>query len=87
MKANEYWPTSPWLGGVGRRWGACAMMSPTLEDREEVVAILGSGKIRIVRDSVWSFDHVKEAYERLAEGHAGGKVLVKVDASIDDDDS
>ncbi|KAH6893035.1 hypothetical protein B0T10DRAFT_481337, partial [Thelonectria olida] len=85
MKLNEWWPTSRWLGGVGRRWVAVAMMSPTLEDRQRIIDMLGAGDIKLVRDSVWPFEQTKEAYEKLGGLHARGKVLVKVDSSVGDD--
>lgn len=86
MKLNEWWPVSRWLGGVGRRWLGTSMMSPTLEDRQAVVDMLGRGDIRLVRDSVWSFVETKEAYRKLGGLHARGKVLVKVDEQIGDDE-
>lgn len=86
MKLNEWWPVSRWLGGVGRRWCGVAMMSPSLEDRQSVIDMLAAGHIRLVRDSVWSFDQVKEAYAKLGGLHARGKVLVKVDAAVGDDE-
>lgn len=86
MKLNEWWPVSRWLGGVGRRWLGTSMMSPTLEDRQAVVDMLGRGDIRLVRDSVWSFAETKEAYRKLGGLHARGKVLVKVDEEIGDDE-
>ncbi|KAK7413749.1 hypothetical protein QQX98_007392 [Neonectria punicea] len=86
MKLNEWWPVSRWLGGVGRRWCGVAMMDPTLEDRQAVVDLLAAGDLRLVRDSVWSFDQAKEAYAKLGGLHARGKVLVKVDSAIGDDE-
>ncbi|KAM5537427.1 hypothetical protein V8D89_008946 [Ganoderma adspersum] len=59
MKLNEWWPVSPWLFGVGRRWMGVSMMNPMLEDRERVVGMLGRGEIRLIRDSVWDFKDVK----------------------------
>ncbi|KPM37116.1 hypothetical protein AK830_g9448 [Neonectria ditissima] len=86
MKLNEWWPVSRWLGGVGRRWCGVSMMAPTLEDRQAVVDMLAAGDVRLVRDSVWSFGQAKEAYARLGGLHARGKVLVKVDGAVGDDE-
>lgn len=86
MKLNEWWPVSRWLGGVGRRWCGVAMMKPTLEDRQRIIDMLGAGDIRLVRDSVWPFEQAKEAYAKLAGLHARGKILVKVDAAVGDDE-
>ncbi|RFU72298.1 zinc alcohol dehydrogenase [Trichoderma arundinaceum] len=85
MKLNEWWPVSRWLGGVGRLWRGVSMMEPTLEDRERIAGMLGRGEIRVVRDSVWQFGDVKEAYAKLGGLHASGKVLVRVDETVGDD--
>lgn len=86
MKLNEWWPVSRRLGGVGRPWRGVSMMEPTLEDRERIAEMLGSGQIRVVRDSVWRFEDVKEAYAKLAGLHASGKILVRVDETVGDDE-
>lgn len=86
MKMNEWWPTTQWLGGVGRRWIGTSMMSPTLEDRQRVIDLLGAGHIRLVRDSVWPFGLAVEAYRKLGGLHARGKILVKVDPAVGDDE-
>jgi NADPH:quinone reductase-like Zn-dependent oxidoreductase len=85
MKLNEWWPVSSWLGGFGRLWHGVSVMAPSLEDRQRVADLLGKGDVRVVRDSIWKFEDVKLAYERLASGHVSGKILVKVDAALDDD--
>lgn len=82
MKLNEWWPTTPWLGGVGRKWGACSMMNPSLGEREAVVGLMERGVIRVVYDSIWEFEQAKAAYDKLAGMHAAGKVLVRVDPSV-----
>lgn len=84
MQVNAFWPTSRWFGGVGREWRATSMMSPTLEDRQAVIDMLGSGQVRVVRDSVWPFEDAREAYRKLAGQHAAGKVLVKMDPKVGD---
>lgn len=86
MKLNEWWPVSPWLGGVGRLWRGVSMMEPTLEDRKRIVGMLGNGEVRVVRDSVWKFEEAQAAYAHLGGLHARGKVLVKVNADIGDDE-
>ncbi|KAM0461393.1 hypothetical protein ACHAPV_004097 [Trichoderma viride] len=86
MKLNEWWPVSRWLGGVGRLWRGVSMMEPTLEDRARIAEMLGDGQIRVVRDSVWRFEDVKEAYAKLGELHASGKILVRVDETVGGDE-
>ncbi|KAJ3477780.1 hypothetical protein NLG97_g8749 [Lecanicillium saksenae] len=87
MKLNEWWPVSTWLGGVGRLWRGVSMMEPTLEDRKRIVGMLGSGDVRVVRDSVWKFEDAQAAYGHLGGLHARGKVLVKVNPEIGDNES
>ncbi|KAL6879134.1 NAD(P)-binding protein [Trichoderma novae-zelandiae] len=70
MKRNEWWPVTRWLGG----------------DRRRIADLLGGGHVRVVRDSVWWFEDVREAYARLGGAHASGKVLVKVDERVGDDE-
>lgn len=86
MKLNEWWPVSTWLGGVGRLWRGVSMMEPTLEDRKRIVGMLGSGDVRVVRDSVWPFEDAQAAYAHLGGLHARGKVLVKVNSEVGDDE-
>lgn len=85
MKLNEWWPVSTWLGGVGRLWRGVSMMEPTLQDRQRIVEMLGAGQVRVVRDSVWKFEDAQAAYGHLGGLHARGKVLVKVNPDIGDD--
>ncbi|KAM0340147.1 hypothetical protein ACHAPU_010639 [Fusarium lateritium] len=86
MKLNEWWPVSPWLGGVGRRWIGTSMMNPTLQDRQAIADMIGRGDIKLVRDSVWAFSDTKEAYRKLAGLHARGKILVKVDEQVGEEE-
>lgn len=86
MKHNEWWPVSRWLGGVGRRWRGVSMMEPSLEDRERIAQMLGRGEMRVVRDSVWPFEEAREAYARLNGAHARGKVLVRVDETVGEEE-
>ncbi|KID94627.1 alcohol dehydrogenase, partial [Metarhizium majus ARSEF 297] len=86
MKLNEWWPVARWLGGVGRPWKGASMMSPTREDRESIVDMLARGELRVVRDSVWAFADADRAYEKLGGRHARGKVLVRVDGGVGDDE-
>ncbi|KAK8143820.1 hypothetical protein G3M48_006700 [Beauveria asiatica] len=87
MKLNEWWPVSAWLGGVGRLWRGVSMMEPTLADRQRIVGMLGSGQVRVVRDSVWKLEDAQAAYAHLGGLHARGKVLVKVDSELGDDET
>lgn len=41
------------------------------------------GAIKPVVDSVYEMDHVLQAYEKIMTSRAKGKVIVKVDPSVD----
>lgn len=86
MKCNEWWPLSPWLGGVGRIWVGISMMQPKLEDGQAVIDMLARAEVSLVRHGVWKFEDVKEAYRKLAEGHARGKIVVRVDGEVGKDE-
>jgi len=42
-----------------------------------------SGSLKPVVDSVFSFDDTLKAYDRIMSGRATGKVIVKVDPSVE----
>lgn len=46
--------------------------------KEYVVTVLGLEKEKVVIDSVFDFEHVKEAFEKLIEGRTRGKVVVRI---------
>ena len=41
------------------------------------------GKVKGVVDSVFSFEDVQKGYERIMTGRAQGKVVVKVDPTVE----
>lgn len=42
-----------------------------------------SGKVKPVVDSVFAFEDVLKGYERVLSGRAVGKIIVKVDPSVE----
>ena len=52
----------------------CVNLSPSAENTNQMFAMLNSGKIKPVIDSVFSFnEQAKQAYERLNTGRVKGK--------------
>jgi NADPH:quinone reductase-like Zn-dependent oxidoreductase len=49
------------------------------EDFDTLAAMLASGKIRSVIDSVYPFSQLPAAMEKLGEAHAQGKIVVTVE--------
>ncbi|KAH7108478.1 zinc-binding dehydrogenase-domain-containing protein [Auriculariales sp. MPI-PUGE-AT-0066] len=72
------WAMRPvFLGGVNRKWKAML----TKHKEQELLQLaqwMEEGKLKPVVDSVFEFDDVLNAYEKLMGGHAKGKVVVRV---------
>ncbi|KAG9055642.1 hypothetical protein FS842_001623 [Serendipita sp. 407] len=70
-----------WLGGVSRN-----LRLLNLENSKDDLRALGdfisSGKVTPAVDSVFKFDDIFLAYERLMSGRAQGKVVVVVDSDL-----
>jgi NADPH:quinone reductase-like Zn-dependent oxidoreductase len=54
------------------------VMEPDGWQLKDVADLLEAGKAKAVVDSVWKLEQFKEAFEKLAGGHARGKVIIKV---------
>ncbi|KAF8913591.1 hypothetical protein CPB85DRAFT_1375611 [Mucidula mucida] len=71
---------SAWLGGVPRRHKTVYVQNnPT--DLKQLQLLVKEGKLKSVVDSVYEFNDVHGAYERIMTSRARGKVVVKVDPS------
>ncbi|RMZ86525.1 hypothetical protein DV736_g6252, partial [Chaetothyriales sp. CBS 134916] len=66
-----------WLGGPSRKRKAIFTRSQ-LGDYAAVAALAREGKLKVVADSVFSFEHMPKAFERLKSGQAKGKIIVDV---------
>lgn len=51
-------------------------------DLQEIADLVAEGKIKPVVDSVYEFWDVLSAYERIMTSRAKGKVVIKVDPSV-----
>ena len=54
-------------------------VEPTNQCLNYVRSLVEEGKVRPIIDSVFPFDEIKDAYQKVTEGHAKGKVVVKMD--------
>ena len=68
-----------WLGGTPRQWQKLPVMTVQKEKLEGLARYVNEGKIRPVVDSVFAFEDVLKAYERIMSQRALGKVVVRVD--------
>ncbi|KAF9476338.1 NAD(P)-binding protein [Pholiota conissans] len=70
--------TPSWLGNVKSRW-AMVNVDNNTNDMNELQGFLANGSLQPIVDSVFEFEDVLKAYERIMTYHAVGKVVVKVD--------
>ncbi|KAK0133644.1 Reticulon-4-interacting protein 1, mitochondrial [Merluccius polli] len=61
--------------GVHYRWGFFIPNGPALDDISEMV---DAGKIRAVVEAEFPFSQVPKAFQKVEEGHARGKTVVRV---------
>jgi len=68
-----------WLGGTKRRF-AMVSVHHSKEQSETLFKLLSENKVKHRVDSVYSFEDVLKAYERVISSRAVGKVVVEVPA-------
>ncbi|KAM4695227.1 NAD(P)H oxidoreductase RTN4IP1, mitochondrial [Discoglossus pictus] len=61
--------------GVHYRWGFFTPSGPALD---EIAELVEAGKIRPVIDHVFSFSEVPKAFQKMEEGHARGKTVIRI---------
>lgn len=64
------------LFGSRRAIAGVALGSPS--EMEFIAELAGEGAVSAVIDSVWDFDEVRDAHERLDSGESAGSVVVRV---------
>ncbi|KAI0735098.1 NAD-P-binding protein [Earliella scabrosa] len=67
------------LGGTKRKWKLVAVVPDRKKNMEPFAKLVEEGKVKPLVDSVFAFEDVPKAYERLLTSRATGKVVVKVD--------
>ncbi|KIM28961.1 hypothetical protein M408DRAFT_68665 [Serendipita vermifera MAFF 305830] len=70
-----------WLGGNARKFSLLNLQN-SKEDLRALQALITSGKVIPVVDSVYKFDDALLAYDRLMSGKAKGKVVVVIDPEL-----
>jgi D-arabinose 1-dehydrogenase-like Zn-dependent alcohol dehydrogenase len=61
--------------GLGPRY-YCINLSPTEENTNQMFSMVNKGTIKPIIDSIFDFNNVKQAYERLDSSRAKGKVVI-----------
>ncbi|KAI0335216.1 NAD-P-binding protein [Cubamyces sp. BRFM 1775] len=70
------------LGGTKRKW-KLVTVKPVHEDLEAFAKLVEEGKVRPLVDSVFAFEDVLKAYEKILTKRATGKIVVKVDPAAE----
>ncbi|KZL86281.1 zinc-binding dehydrogenase [Colletotrichum incanum] len=65
------------LGGAKHKFEAF-LTKNSHEDLAQIAAWMAEGKVKTVVDSTFEFEDVVKAYEKLKEGSAAGKIVVRV---------
>jgi len=71
-----------WLGNVNRRY-SLTFAKNDVNDMKALQELVSSGAVKPIVDSVYEFDDVLKAYDRILSSRATGKIVVKVDATVD----
>ncbi|KDQ33589.1 hypothetical protein PLEOSDRAFT_1099549 [Pleurotus ostreatus PC15] len=70
-----------WLGGVNRKYKLAAVMVDKA-DLNALSQLIAEGKLKGVVDSVYPMEDALKGYERLMTSRAAGKVVIKIDPSV-----
>ncbi|QRW00480.1 Zinc-binding dehydrogenase [Ceratobasidium sp. AG-Ba] len=74
---TSLWPR--WLGGVPRDHHTIMHTSDKKTDLDALAELINQGQLKPLVDSVYSFDDVLAAYDRILTHRAKGKVVVTID--------
>lgn len=66
-----------WAGGTKRNFSIVSLKTNKTE-LEEIQKLVAEGKVKPVVDSVYEFEDVQKAFEKLMSSRAKGKIVVKV---------
>jgi NADPH:quinone reductase-like Zn-dependent oxidoreductase len=69
------------LCGVTAKW-TMVSVAHSRQDLAKLRDLVAEGKLKMVVDSVYEFEDVLSAYDRIMTSRATGKVVVKVDSSL-----
>ncbi|KAI0801206.1 NAD-P-binding protein [Fomes fomentarius] len=71
------------LGGVRRKWRLVQFTPNRETNLGPFTKLVEEGKVRPLVDSVYAYEDVQKAYERILTSRATGKVVVKVDPNVE----
>lgn len=58
------------------------LVEPLGRNLDDVSGLIDAGKVRPLVDSVWEFEEYEKAFSKIEEGHARGKVVIKIDGLV-----
>jgi len=71
-----------WLGGTNRKYSIVSV-DINYDDLGQVAKMVSEGKFKPIIDSVYSYENVLDAYDRMMSKRATGKIVVKVDPTVE----
>lgn len=69
-----------WAGGINRTFSG-VRVKPNKAELEEIQQLVADGKVKPLVDSVYKFEDVLKAYEKMMSRRARGKVVVEISDS------
>ncbi|KAI0689116.1 hypothetical protein BC835DRAFT_1407907 [Cytidiella melzeri] len=69
------------LGGTKRQWTLLKQLA--FEDFKTYAEFVADGRVKPVVDSVFAFEDVQKAYDRIMSQRTSGKVVVRVDPTVE----
>ncbi len=75
-----------WWHSIANRWSVIPNLSQMVSNTwypDYYVSYVSIGKVKPAVDSVYAFEDVQEAYARIMSSRASGKVVVKVDPTVE----
>ncbi|KAF8855831.1 GroES-like protein [Acephala macrosclerotiorum] len=76
LMSNMLWQR--FLGGVDRQYAQVNGIANS-KSMERLARMIEDGKLKVPIDSVWNFEDVLQAYEKIMSKHATGKIIVRVE--------
>lgn len=58
------------------------LVEPLGRNLDEITGLIDAGRVKPLVDSVWEFGEYEKAFAKIEEGHAKGKVVIKIDGLV-----
>lgn len=58
------------------------LVEPLGKNLDEISGLIEAGRVRPLVDSVWELEEYEKAFAKIEDGHARGKVVIKIDGLV-----